>query len=117
MIEKASYPSLKDKNILITGGASGIGKSIAEQLLKNKFHVIGSVRKKEDAIYLNEKYNKNFDYVIFDVTNQDSIKKFWSDENQKKLKLQRETINMIYSWDARSVEWKNLFEEARKLKK
>ena len=57
-------------------------------------------------------FEKKFEKILLD-----SIKKFWSDENQKKLKLQRETINMIYSWDARSVEWKNLFEEARKLKK
>ena len=46
----------------------------------------------------------------------DSIKNFWSDETQKKLKLQRETINTKYSWDARSVEWKNFFDKARKLK-
>ncbi len=57
-------------------------------------------------------FEKKFEKILLD-----SIKKFWSDENQKKLKLQRETINLIYSWDARSVEWKNLFEEARKLKK
>jgi len=46
----------------------------------------------------------------------DSIKNFWSVENQKKLKLQRETINATYSWDKRSVEWKNFFDKARKLK-
>ena len=57
-------------------------------------------------------FEKKFEKILLD-----SIKKYWSDENQKKLKLQRETINLIYSWDARSVEWKNLFEEARKLKK
>ena len=45
-----------------------------------------------------------------------SIKNYWSDENQKKLKLQRETINATYSWDVRSVEWKNFFNEIRKLK-
>ena len=41
-----------------------------------------------------------------------SIKNYWSDENQKKLKLQAEVINMTYSWDVRSVEWKNFFDEA-----
>ena len=46
-----------------------------------------------------------------------SIKNFWSEENQKKLKLQHETINSTYSWNVRSVEWKNFFNEARKLKK
>ena len=46
----------------------------------------------------------------------DSIKNFWSAENQKKLKLQRETINNTYSWDARSTEWKNFFDKVRRLK-
>jgi UDP-glucose:(glucosyl)LPS alpha-1,2-glucosyltransferase len=46
----------------------------------------------------------------------DSIKNFWSDENQKKLKLQRETINATYTWDTRSVEWEKFLSEARKLK-
>jgi len=45
-----------------------------------------------------------------------SIKNYWSDENQNKLKLQRETINATYSWNVRSVEWKNFFNEIRELK-
>ena len=45
-----------------------------------------------------------------------SIKNFWTDKTQKKLKLQRETINATYSWDKRSVEWKNFFNEIRELK-
>ena len=46
-----------------------------------------------------------------------SIKNFWSDENQKKLKLQQESTNVLYSWNARSKEWKNFFDEMRKIKK
>ncbi len=46
-----------------------------------------------------------------------SIKNFWSEENQKKLKLQQESTNFLYSWDVRSKEWKNLFDEMRKIKK
>ena len=45
-----------------------------------------------------------------------SIKNFWSNENQDKLKLQSEKINATYSWNVRSVEWKSFFDEARKLK-
>jgi len=45
-----------------------------------------------------------------------SIKNYWSDKNQNKLKLQREKINATYSWDKRSFEWKNFFNKARKLK-
>ena len=37
-----------------------------------------------------------------------SIKNYWLDENQYKLKLQRATINATYSWKERSKEWKNL---------
>ena len=46
-----------------------------------------------------------------------SIKNFWSKENQKKLKLQQESINFLYSWETRSKEWKNFFDEIRKIKK
>ena len=44
------------------------------------------------------------------------IQNFWSEENQKKLQLQRETINSTYSWEIRSMEWKNFFDEARNSK-
>ena len=43
----------------------------------------------------------------------DSVKNFWSTATQKKLKLQREKINDTYSWDVRSVEWKNFFDAVR----
>ena len=45
------------------------------------------------------------------------IENYWSEENQDKLKLQRETINKTYSWDVRSVQWRNFLNEARELKK
>ena len=46
-----------------------------------------------------------------------SINNYWSEENQKKLKLQYETINATYSWNVRSEEWKDFFDECRKIKK
>jgi len=45
-----------------------------------------------------------------------SLKNYWSTENQKKLKLQREKINATYSWEIRSIQWKNFFDKVRKLK-
>ena len=47
---------------------------------------------------------------------ENSIKNFWSKENQKKIQLQQEVINLTYSWAARSKEWISFFEEARRLK-
>ena len=54
---------------------------------------------------------KKFGEILLNV-----IKNYWSQENQNKLKLQRETINSTYSWNVRSLEWKNFFNEARKSK-
>ena len=64
-------------------------------------------------------FDRNFDNLEkkYSEVLLNSIKNFWSDENQIKLKLQSKTINATYSWNARSVEWKNFFDEARKLKK
>ena len=39
MNEIATYPSLKDRVVLITGGASGIGESIVEQFVSQKSKV------------------------------------------------------------------------------
>ena len=58
-----------------------------------------------------EKLEKNYSEALLD-----SIKNFWSDKTQRKLKLQRDKINSTYSWEARSSEWNNFFENARKSK-
>ena len=62
------------RTVLVTGVSTGIGKSITESLIQNKFHFIGSVRKEEDSIYLKKKYSKQFDTVIFDVRDEKAIK-------------------------------------------
>ena len=46
----------------------------------------------------------------------ESIKNFWSNETQSKLKSQREIINNTYSWDVRSKEWESFFYKIKKLK-
>ena len=58
-----------------------------------------------------ENFEKKYQKVL-----EKSIENFWSEENQKKIKLQEEVINLTYSWPARSKEWLSFFEEARKLK-
>ena len=64
-------------------------------------------------------FDRNFENLEkrYKKTLANSINNFWSTENQKKLKLQHQTINILYSWHARSNEWKYFFNEARKLKK
>ena len=64
-------------------------------------------------------FDRNFDNLEkeYGKVLLNSIKNFWSNENQDKLILQSKRINATYSWNVRSVEWKNFFDEARKLKK
>ena len=63
-------------------------------------------------------FDSNFDNFEkkYQKALENSIKNFWSKENQKKIQLQQEVINLTYSWTARSKEWISLFEEARRLK-
>ena len=63
------------RTVLVTGVSTGIGKSIAEELIKSDFFVIGSVRNEEDADYLNNKYSDKFKHIIFDVCKKDQIEK------------------------------------------
>ena len=63
------------KNIVITGVSTGIGYSATEKLIKNKYRVFGSVRKQEEADKLKEEFGENFHPLIFDVRDEDAIKK------------------------------------------
>ena len=68
------------------------------------------------ATFIN--FDRNFDNLEKKYTKvlSERIKNFWSNENQNKLRLQSETINATYSWNVRSIEWKNFFNEIRESK-
>ena len=63
-------------------------------------------------------FDRNFDNLEkkYKKALSTSIENFWSDKTQNKLKLQSDTINSLYSWETRSLEWKKFFDEARELK-
>ena len=61
MSEFVSYSSLKDKVVLITGGASGIGSSIVENFLKQGSKVAFLDKELELAKKLVQK-NDNFNH-------------------------------------------------------
>ena len=42
-----------------------------------------------------------------------NIENYWTESNQKKLKLQRDTINATYSWDVRAIEWRTFLDEIK----
>ena len=60
-------------------------------------------------------FDRNFDNLEkkYEATLLNSIKNYWSNQNQDKLLLQYKTINSTYSWEVRSKEWKNFLDKAR----
>ena len=62
------------KNAVITGASTGIGYAIAAALIKRGYRVFGSVRKEVDAQRLRKALGKQFEPLLFDVTDEASIK-------------------------------------------
>ena len=62
-------------SIVITGVSSGIGLRSAEILCDSGYRVYGSVRKREDADKLCTQYPSHFKPLIFDVRDEEAIKK------------------------------------------
>ena len=78
MNEIANYPSLEDKVVIITGGASGIGTSIVEQFLHQGSKVAFLDKEQDLGENLVKKFNSFKHKPIFkycDLTNIDSLKK------------------------------------------
>ncbi|MFZ1703419.1 MAG: SDR family oxidoreductase [Saprospiraceae bacterium] len=63
------------KFVFITGVSSGIGKSVLEKFHQNGFHIIGTVRRNEDAQTLSILYPDRLTLLLFDVTDQEAFKK------------------------------------------
>ena len=55
MNEIANYPSLKEKVVLVTGGASGIGETIVENFLQQGSKVAFIDKEKELGLKLESK--------------------------------------------------------------
>ena len=78
MKEVAKYSSLEDKVVIITGGASGIGKSIVEQFLDQGSKVAFLDKEEDLGNNLVAKFNNSKHTPLFkhcDLTNIDSLKK------------------------------------------
>lgn len=61
------------KSIVITGVSTGIGFGATSEFIKKGYRVFGSVRKKEDADRLKQLFGENFEPLIFDITDHNSI--------------------------------------------
>jgi 3-oxoacyl-[acyl-carrier protein] reductase len=73
------------KKILITGASGGIGSSISNKFLKNKYEMILTSSSDNSLSKLKEKYGNNHHYYILDFNNPDennTILKKISEEHQ-----------------------------------
>ncbi|MEO1015582.1 MAG: SDR family oxidoreductase [Pseudomonadota bacterium] len=66
--------SAKTKTAVVTGVSTGIGRAIAASLIADGWHVFGSVRKESDAEAAAEALGESFTPLLFDVTDDASIK-------------------------------------------
>jgi len=61
------------KNVLITGGARGLGKELINVYYANNYNVFCVVRKREDAEKLSKEFTNNFTPIIADLTDDRCI--------------------------------------------
>ena len=93
MNEKVIYPSLENKVVIITGGASGIGENIVEHFIMQKSKVAFlDIEKKlgeELIIKLEKKYNLKALFIECDLKNITDL--------QNSIKLIRKELGPIYT--------------------
>ena len=62
------------KSVVITGTSTGIGYATSKLFIEQNYHVFGSVRNNIDAERVSSELGSNFTPLIFDVTNESSVK-------------------------------------------
>lgn len=71
---------LNNKNIVITGASSGIGRALAEKLIReNDCHIIGVGRNEEKMLTFKSSLGElqdHFDYQLFDVSSEENWRDF-----------------------------------------
>jgi NAD(P)-dependent dehydrogenase (short-subunit alcohol dehydrogenase family) len=72
---------LINKKSIIIGGTSGIGKAIVEKFTEEEAFVVFCGRSKENGLKIQSEL-KNAKYIYCDVTDKNSIKKFFNDALQ-----------------------------------
>ena len=61
------------KNVVITGGSTGIGRGALSVMASKGWHVFGSVRREADAAALKGEFGEAFTPLFFDVEDNDAI--------------------------------------------
>lgn len=98
------------KNIIITGGASGIGKSCAEEFANNEYNVIII-----DKIKVNNTKSNDIDYYFCDISDELAVKKCIKQISEKYKKIDVlvnnagvQIIDTFYNYNPDS--WKSIMD-------
>ncbi len=67
------YKDLRDKNVLVTGGASGLGYAIAEAFAANQSNVVIVARNKEKLKLAKDKLGQRVSCIAFDLNEVDRL--------------------------------------------
>jgi NAD(P)-dependent dehydrogenase (short-subunit alcohol dehydrogenase family) len=62
-----------DKDVVVTGVSTGIGRGTTKVLISKGFRVFGSVRKQDDADSLHREFGDGVVPLIMDITNADAV--------------------------------------------
>ena len=61
------------KSVVVTGASTGIGWGCVKVLVRDGFHVFGSVRKVSDGERLSREFGERFTPLVFDVTDETAV--------------------------------------------
>ena len=105
---------LNNKTALVTGSSRGIGKAIAESLAKEGCKVILNGKNKSTLKAAVKSLREKSDYIVGDVTNQNSCKKLIRNIVQKYGKLDILVCNVgngtsVPPGDETDIEWQKMF--------
>ena len=78
---------MNNKNWLITGISSGLGKALAEQVIKNGDFVIGTFRHEKQVADFKNKYSGKATAYLLDITNESEVENLVSDVIKKHQKI------------------------------
>ena len=87
MNEIVNYPSLKDKVVIITGGASGIGESIVENFLQQGSKVAFLDKDEKLGNTLDKKFINSKNVPVFKLCDLTNIEKLKQSINEVKKKM------------------------------
>ena len=88
--------SLSNKNILITGASSGIGKVIAMYLSTMGANVILVARREEELKALVDKLPNKAWYYTYDLSNLEEIETIFKYIKEQDIKLDGLVIRLVY---------------------